>query len=332
MSSFNFRDFEAGTLYLIMDIVPFITARKAFRSRAALQVALEAYYAAGHDLEADVGQVTKALADNARRFGLSTRDIGSFEIGNLHVALANATPALFWLVIHIFADPALTESIRSEVLDITKTTSKSGDRREMTIAAIDISKSCPLLFSTYQETLRRTDYQTASRMAVADTTLSDSTSSYLVKRGSVVHLPSELLHTSSDIWGHDAGTFDARRFLKADLKSISNDEFSAEANKDRQKLQKRAFLPFGGGKNMCPGRHFAQAQILSMVAVLALGYDIVSEDGGPLRVSLPHDMWLSIVSAVAKPIGRAKTMGAKIRRREGWSDVIWKFEVGDGPS
>ena len=35
-----------------------------------------------------------------------------------------------------------------------------------------------------------------------------------------------------------------------------------------------AYLPFGGGPGICPGRHFARQEVLTTLAVLALRFDI----------------------------------------------------------
>jgi hypothetical protein len=46
-----------------------------------------------------------------------------------------------------------------------------------------------------------------------DIFLSDSNSSYLLKRGFMLQIPTKALHTSPETWGEDSYTFNAARFL-----------------------------------------------------------------------------------------------------------------------
>jgi cytochrome P450 len=94
-------------------------------------------------------------------------------------------------------------------------------------------------------------------------------------------------------------------------------------------LRKKAFAPFGGGIHLCPGRHFAFAEILGTVAVLVMGYEITAKDGELLPTPTSKE-WKGIkfAEAAAKPYGRLANMSGRIRRRQGFDDVIWSFNVG----
>jgi hypothetical protein len=52
---------------------------------------------------------------------MSDHDVGEFELGLLHGALANTPPILFWLLVHIFASVSVTAVIRNELLGLTFT-------------------------------------------------------------------------------------------------------------------------------------------------------------------------------------------------------------------
>lgn len=80
---------------------------------------------------------------------------------------------------------------------------------------------------------------------------------HLLKKGSVVHLVTEAFQLDTEIWGADAARFNPERFL-------------AKVSKENKKVQSQAFIPFGGGKNMCPGRHLALTEITSFVAMLGM--------------------------------------------------------------
>jgi len=306
--------------------MPSVIAPKAFRARLEIQKALQEYFLAGHNSDSDVSPYARARAEVLRKSGFSEADIGRFEIADIHVALSNASPTFFWLLLFIISDPQLTREIRAELSNIVSTTDQEGGH-EMTIDIRNISEACPLLMSAFQETMRLTDGQVATRNVSEDTVLSDSRNSYLLKKGATVQIPGGIVHNATAFWGPDAATFNPRRFLKTEL-NFSKKAMS-EAEREQEKLRKKAFTPFGGGMHLCPGRHFASGEILGSVAVMIMGYDITTKDGKTLPAPVAED-WRTIKfgEAVAKPLGRLINVGARVRRRQAFEDVIWKFETG----
>jgi cytochrome P450 len=151
---------------------------------------------------------------------------------------------------------------------------------------------------------------------MADTTINDGKNSYLLREGADIQIPSGVAHIDTAFWGPNASLFDPRRFMKPDEKM-------SEKEKADDKEQKRAYFPFGGGKFLCPGRNFAFAEILGTVAVLLLGFEVQTEDGGLIQ---RHAIGRArLAEAIAKPTGKALSMGARITRRKGWEDAVWKF-------
>lgn len=305
-----------------MGIFPKVIARKAYNGRAALQAAFQRYFSAGYEQEPDVPAYTKGRANNARKYGFSGSDVGRFEIASLHVATSNAIPTVFWMLLYVMSDPVLTEDIRQECLKTITTTTTASGKIEITIDATEFTTLCPLLMSAYQETQRISSAQLTTRIVLADTLISDASdsTSYLLKKGSVVQLPAGVPHRSESIWGHDKDSFNARRFL-----------FKAEKQTEEQKMQKRAFIPFGGGRHLCPGRHFAMMEILGTVALMVLGFEVRGEDGEMLRIPEGEIRWQKFAEGVSKPIGQTQKMGVRIKRRPGLEHVKWSFVAGTGP-
>lgn len=305
-------------LGLLLNIFPSITYPKAFEGRAKLQNALIKYYSAKYDLRPEVSQMAKVRAALYRRKGISDEDIGRFELALIHVSTANAIPTLFWQLCFISANPQTTSIIRKEVESIISIGTSEQGEREATIDITKFDSQCPVLVSSYRETIRIANSQLGARRAIEDTIISDGKTEYLLRAGCDVQLPAGISHLSEFAWGPDAASFDAKRFLTPEQKG----DMSAKSRmNDRE--QKKAYIPFGGGKHLCPGRHFAFAEILGAVAILVMGFDVNSSDGGLIEVPVVGRAKLG--EGVAKPTGEGLLMGAKIARREGWEDVVWKF-------
>jgi cytochrome P450 len=122
-----------------------------------------------------------------------------------------------------------------------------------------------------------------------------------------VQLPAGLMHKSSAFGGDDALAFDGTRFLKATSRTTDYDK----EGKGRGKAGRLAYMPFGGGRNLCPGRHFAFARVLGMAAAIVLSFDLISRDGQPITASYERSRRFG--QGTAKPI---KEIDVKIVRRK----------------
>lgn len=302
---------------------PSLTARKPFQGRAALQKALRAYFRAGHDQDSDVSLVIKGRVAVNKKWGLPIDDIADHELGMLFVSVTNAIPTLFWMIFYVFHDSQLVADLQKELLGCVEEIEDSNGQRECIFSVAKFSTECPLLVSTYQEVMRMTNRQLGTRTVIEDTYLSHSSvgdaagtpTTYLLKKGTHIQMPSIITAYAPATWGEDVHNFDPRRFIT-----------TGEREKERQ--QNRAFNPFGGGKHLCPGRHFAYAEILGAVAALVLGFEIVTPEGG--QVSVPP-MNNSLVEAVGKPLSVVQqNLLVNIRRRPCWEGVKWRFVAGNG--
>lgn len=288
-----------------------MTAPKGYQARKIFAEEFKKYYDAGYDQ--DAAAIIKGRKKVLMGGGYTTDDLGSFDIGILMAATMNSNPALFWLLIHIYSSPSLLSSIRTEVESITTLeTSPSGEKiAEINVSALNTS--CPLLVSTWQETLRIADATVSSRVVAADTLLDNN---YLLKKGGVIQMACGSMHTSLSIWGDDSKTFNAERFSK------SNEDKLDRGNK---KLRKQGFVPFGGGTVLCPGRYFASTEIMGVAANIVLGYDVTLLNGEPL--TLPRMKKQAMSVQVKQP---EKDVEVSIKRRKEWVGVKWTFDVGAG--
>jgi len=130
-----------------------------------------------------------------------------------------------------------------------------------------------------------------------------------------VQIAGGVMHRIQGVWGDDALEFNPDRFLVATDKSA--DQIS------RDKTKKNAYIPFGGGRHLCPGRNFAFAEILALTCALVLGFDLTS-NGMEFDQMMPRPAVLA--NAIVKPLNNGEGLGLKLRRRKGWENVKWRFE------
>lgn len=314
------RDFENNMLPLRAYPLPWLTAHRAYKNRARVQHALCAYFRAGHHAEDDVSALVKARARVGFKWGLPIDDVAVSEVGTLFAGTSNASPTLFWMFCFIWSDATLVEDLRTELSAILEKRSDTG-------YVIDIRKfpqHCPLLVSAYQETMRLTSVHTGNRFVHSDTVLKydgegpdgKGARSYLLQKGYMLNMPSSIGHNAQEIWGPTAGLFDPRRFIKQ----------GEDITKEQEKLQKKVYFPFGGGRHLCPGRHFVFAEALGTVAALVLGYDITGEDGERLKMPLMRSQRVN--DGTRKPVEENGNLKIRIKRKAGLEMVQWKFVAG----
>lgn len=237
--------------------------------------------------------------------GFPGEEMGRMEVALLFVATTNTIPTLYWFITQVWLRPALVRAIREEVLPLVNL-SESGGRR---IATLDISRleeHCPLMTSCYRESIRLGNQSIGTRRVMHDTVLTDSQGNpHLLKAGVDIMWSVKGQHLSTEVWGQDSLDFDAGRF------------------KDQEKLdrtKKQAYMPFGGGKHLCPGRNFAMAENLGFMAALTVGFELHGLDEANFRLGTA-----SMGTAVAKPPADAQGGSVTIKRRAGWEDVEWTF-------
>ena len=162
--------------------------------------------------------------------------------------------------------------------------------------AFDMKKlsSSSLIQSIWAETLRLR----VSLNIVRGTEYRDfEFGNWLIPRGKTIAIPSRAAHMDESIWStgdgqtiHPLTEFWADRFLvHPDIPgsgpsrqkslhqnkpaTLQHDSLPKEATFSVENLR-GAFIPFGGGNNICPGRHFAKHEMLFSFALLCTMYDI----------------------------------------------------------
>ena len=193
---------------------PNLTARHAHAARSVIVSAFANYYRCNG--QAQASQLIQDRFKLAREHEISIEDIAALEIGTLVAALNNSILATFWAIYHVYLSPKLLEDLRQELGAQTKREHTVGEEREE-----QGDSRNPTLTSIVKETIRVHTGGATTRYVAKDTTLFSLSSSsiyrsreYLLKRGSIVVIPTEPIHADTSLWGLDADQFDPYRFYK----------------------------------------------------------------------------------------------------------------------
>jgi cytochrome P450 len=247
----------------------------------------------------------------ALKCGLPEEEPLRWEYVMFFAPTTNSGPIAYWLLSYVYADPELLSEVREEVSKVTTISTVNGVKK----ASFDITRvqrECPLLVAAWEECFRLSG-TVSVRMVMEDTILAEK---YLLKRGSVIQMPSTPSSNSEAIWGPHPEKFNARRMLKSSLEAASREE---------RKARTQAYFPWGGGKYICPGKSFATTEIVGFAASMLYGFDVEMRSGGKLATPTPG----------IRQIGRnvdlpTEEIDVVIRRRQGFEDVQFAYFLGNG--
>ncbi|KAI0424154.1 cytochrome P450 [Xylaria sp. FL1042] len=315
--------------------------RRPAQNHRKLVTALENYFDAAYDQssdcrDSDIAAMTRATGALQREAGFSPTDIAAAHFIIIHGGLVSAVPTTFWAVIYVFSNEELLAQARKDALAAVtlvpadKETQRRGYKREARISSDRLEILCPLLMSVLRETQRLAAVGTLHRRVIEDTEISASEGDrkYLLRKGTAVFVPVFPVHRSETVWGSKPDEFRLGRFHKdkgPNWKRAGNEscplEVSQPAPASLTNLQRKAYIPFGGGRELCPGRHLAVAETLGTLVMLVLGFEITRPDSSVFR--LPPFSAPKMSAQTARPHPDAD-MRAQIKRREGWEDVTWR--------
>lgn len=298
------RDFDHDLNLLILNIAPGVFAPKGSRARSELGTAFQQYFEDYVPGETKSSAMILARYTANTKYGVTPWNQGRLEVGTLLGILANTIPAMFYMLVHIYSDPALLRDIREE-LENTSVSTVPGERVRY-INTLTMRNKCSLLHSTFQELLRVHALGAGARFVREDVMLDNQ---YLLKKGMVIQMPMAVMHSDPSAWGADVRDFRPRRFMK-----------QQEAAKEfKQNLT--AYRPFGGGASLCPGRHFVTFETMALVAFMVLRFDIRPLDG---QWRIPRQKQESLATNVFPP---EEDMKVRVTRRQGFEDVDWNFAM-----
>lgn len=292
-----FWDFDHGLGKLLMNVFPSVTASKAYNGRELLVKALERYLENGQQKTGS--EIIQKRIEIALRHGWTLRAAARSELSFLFAGIVNATTSSFWIILQTFADSRLLSKVREEITQVLRpeTDAQNVHPGNYRLSITDLRDRCPMLIAIYRECLRLGSDNYSTRMVKENTLLADR---YFLKKGAVVQIAGGVIHADQSLWGEKVEEFNPERFLGGRQQGKQN------------QIHPAAFRAFGGGKTLCPGRHFAMNEILSFVSLVVLMFDIEAPDGGKIIVPKKNDGVLPV--HILEPTSPVKVL---ISRRQG---------------
>ena len=261
-------------LFLNLDRpLPFILGNMPsflFPSFRRAQAALRRLMAPPHENQSEVMDERHRLWDLTNA---AERDHAAYDASVLWAAQANTIPAAVWTIYYLLRDPAALGAVTSEVQNVLQAVEEESPHGMPLIGDAHLAQM-EALDSAIWEALRLTAGTIVMRDAVETTKLVLSGGQTItLEKGERLLLYTRSVHIDPDIY--EAPTeFRYDRF-------VGQPEFTKGGRHVRFPL-----LPFGGGKSICPGRHFAINEFKLLVAMLVAGFDFELSVDEPSEVDL----------------------------------------------
>ncbi|KAK9319634.1 cytochrome P450 [Lipomyces orientalis] len=194
----------------------------------------------------------------------SSADIAGFFFSILIGSKSNSVPGAFWMLSNIVADVELKAEIEEIIAKQYDAVTGEFDWTALL--------QNPLISSCFKETMRLNGNTMPARQVMEDITLKVASRSngdardVLFRKGSSIVMPGNIVHWNPDVYP-DPMKWMGKRFLE------ENQGVLIQGGSTR-----RAYIPWGGGADMCPGRHLALLE-----AVIQLVYTLVRFDIEPIE-------------------------------------------------
>jgi cytochrome P450 len=201
--------------------------------------------------ETEFMQARKILfQDNSDWF--PEKDIGASQTGLFWGSLGNTIPAVFWCLFYILQDKKAIETIQKEIDTYLPFFSLNNDADDSLIEEWTPERlnSCVYLESAVNETLRLAGAPLMTRKCQRETQL-------VLQDGRTLTVkPNEIVAYFAAVTHLDGNLFpEPKKYI-----------FDRFVNKNAESVP--GFMPFGGGKSMCPGRFFAKNEMKICLAML----------------------------------------------------------------
>lgn len=201
---------------------------------------------------------------------------------------ANTLPMTFWTLAHIIQKPGWRERVRREAV-----ATRLGEGGKYPVILTD--KSCmPFTRACVAETLRLYIANLTIRKCDRDVEVTLSTGQrYTIPKNHMIILTSYTTHMNEEYF-QNPEQFDPERWLDND------------GNYNAQRYPNNIFIPFGKVRYQCSGKHLADLEISTLIALFLRDFD--AELLGPL----PEPDWDYVVASV-RPKGWPHDFNLRVR-------------------
>ncbi|KFA54644.1 hypothetical protein S40293_02253 [Stachybotrys chartarum IBT 40293] len=287
---------DGNLAWLGLDVIPSLIAPNSNRCRQRLFAAFREYYAVnGTKAAAHVIQERHRINTT---HGVNNADIAQFELGLLVALIINTRAATFWTLFYIYSDETLLRNIRT----VVEATVTPGNPRVVNLA--HVIEKIPVVESLVQEVIRLQSNSISGRILLEDVVIEDTDGhQYLLKKDAFLAMPSMVVHHDDNIWGSMAKDFVPERFTSG----FKRPRVPASSNRG-----------FGGGNAICPGRHFATREIISILVMVAMRFDIRPCTGNWEHPKTFHRLSASVTTPIDDIL-------IDIQPREGVTETSWEF-------
>ena len=229
--------------------------------------------------------------------GVERHVLSVMNVGVMTGALINTRSTVFWVIAELLRNPEAKAAILSES---DKVLGQNGSFSIDPKTLKEQLRQLVVLNAFIEEVLRYRSEGFAGRLAVEDTTLSLRDKKLSIRKGDQVMIPTGRINRDTTVYGADANEFRWDRFLNDDRtgqRQFTDKNGSPAVNH---------FLSFGGGTVLCPGRHFALAQLKVSTLTFLRTFDIELESPDqplpeicnlPIGIEYPEDgqhFWVKI--------------------------------------
>ncbi|KAI6098890.1 cytochrome P450 [Pisolithus croceorrhizus] len=262
-----------ASVYARLYRVPFFW-RPSTQARKRLIARLSAYIAQAEE-DSAMGDIMIGIVDIFKANKLAPEEMAWILLVFLWGLYANSTNMTFWALTEVLADEKLAARLREEVDNALHT--HGGVGRGNTLRTDDLPAllrtdahaldGLPLLDSVIQETIRLRLISTPLRQAECDTEIVvDAAASRRVTVRKGEYVMAHLMGTHWDErWYEQPNKFVPDRFISG--RYASGEEAIDGDYSARPKRTRLPFFGWGGGREMCRGRHLAVYEMKLIVAL-----------------------------------------------------------------
>lgn len=214
------------------------------------------------------------------------------------------TNLIFWVLVRLYSKPELIQKVRNEIRPFAKASQPSQVFRMPEPVRLEINdaglvQSCPLLKACLYECLRLHSEPVSMGILQKDLSVLESTEhgrfingerpqSFVLETGDFVASLSST-HQHDSRYQDSPNSFQPGRFLRP-----------SDNVQGQRKLVQGTLEPWGSGDFICPGRVFAEQEVLIFVAAILVLWD--SEPVGSQGWIVPKQKTSAIISSPSTDI------------------------------